>query len=116
MAVKPDGTRAYVTNRGAGTVSVIDTATNTVTATIKVGTNPSDIAITPDGTLAFVTNTGSNSVTRIDTATNKVLWTVHRQWRLGHRDQPRRQVRLRHRRDGRQPQGDHPVLERRQNH
>src|SRR2546422_516448 len=31
-------TRAYVTNEGDGTVSVIDTATNTVVATIPVGT------------------------------------------------------------------------------
>jgi YVTN family beta-propeller protein len=39
--------RAYVTNIGDGTVSVIDGATNTVTATIIVGTNPSAIAVNP---------------------------------------------------------------------
>jgi YVTN family beta-propeller protein len=32
---------AYITNSGSSTVSVIDTATNTVSATIPVGLNPS---------------------------------------------------------------------------
>ena len=34
VAVSPDGTRAYVTNTAAGGVSVINTATNHITATI----------------------------------------------------------------------------------
>ncbi len=34
VAVTPNGAYAYVTNEGSGTVSVISTATNTVTATI----------------------------------------------------------------------------------
>ena len=49
-------TRAYVTNNGSNTVSVIDTATNTVVATIPVGFRPFGVAITPDGTRAYVTN------------------------------------------------------------
>ena len=40
-------TRAYVANFGSDTVSVIDTATNTVVATIPVGLNPFGVAITP---------------------------------------------------------------------
>src|SRR5216117_3487446 len=43
-------TRAYVTNGFSNTVSVIDTATNTVVATIPVGAFPFGVAITPDGT------------------------------------------------------------------
>ena len=52
VAIKPDGTRAYVTSPGEGTVSVIDTTGNTVVATISLGTdqNPFRVAITPDGT------------------------------------------------------------------
>jgi YVTN family beta-propeller protein len=38
---------AYVTNEVSDTVSVIDTATTTVVATIGVGTNPEGVAITP---------------------------------------------------------------------
>ena len=58
VAVSPDGTRAYVTNR-EGTVSVIDTATNTVTATIPVGPTAFGVAVSPDGTRAYVTNGGA---------------------------------------------------------
>src|SRR5262245_10962516 len=65
---------AYVTNPGAGTISVIDTATNTVVATVPVGGAPRWVAITPDGTRAYVTNVGAVSV--IATATNTVVATV----------------------------------------
>ncbi|WP_256332130.1 MULTISPECIES: YncE family protein [unclassified Streptomyces] len=40
IALTPSGARAYVANRGSNTVSVIDTATNTVTATVPVGDAP----------------------------------------------------------------------------
>jgi YVTN family beta-propeller protein len=46
MAITPDGTQVYVTNSGEGTtVSVIDTETNTIRATIPVGKGPLGIAI-----------------------------------------------------------------------
>jgi YVTN family beta-propeller protein len=64
---------AYVANSGDNTVSVINTATNTVVATIPVGpagANPFGVAFTPDGTLAYVTN-GSNNVSVIATATKR---------------------------------------------
>src|SRR5436309_688383 len=48
-ATAPAQTRAYVTDEGSHTVSVIDTATNTVVATIPVGVGPVGVAITPDG-------------------------------------------------------------------
>jgi len=47
-------TRAYVTNQLDNTVLVIDTATNTVVASIPAA-NPQEVAITPDGTRAYVT-------------------------------------------------------------
>src|SRR5260370_1966674 len=62
-------TSAYVTN-ASGTVSVIDTTTHTVAATIPVGLFPSRVAFTPDGTRAYVTNTFNyNSVIDTDTDT-----------------------------------------------
>jgi YVTN family beta-propeller protein len=69
---------AYITNEGSNppTVSVIDTATNTVTATIAVGSNPLGVAMTPDGSKAYVANAGSNTVSGIDTATNTVTATI----------------------------------------
>lgn len=40
-----DGTKAYVTNQGSGSVSVIDVATHIVSQTIAVGTKPNGIVI-----------------------------------------------------------------------
>jgi len=40
VAVNPAGTRVYVTNNNSDNVSVIDTATNTVAATVAVGFSP----------------------------------------------------------------------------
>ena len=68
---------AYVANEGDGTVSVIDTATNTVVGIpIPVGREPSGVAVTPDGKHAYVANRGSKNVSAIDTATNMVVATV----------------------------------------
>src|SRR5438132_5602524 len=69
---------AYVTNASSNNVSVIDTASNTVVATVRVGSGPSGVAITPDGTRAYVTNGTNvgNTVSVIDTASNTVVATV----------------------------------------
>ncbi|MBK7471369.1 MAG: hypothetical protein IPI73_12800 [Betaproteobacteria bacterium] len=72
VAISPGGF-AYVANSTDGTVSVVNTATNTVVATIPVGTNPQSIAGNPAGTLVYVANSGSNTVSVIDTATNAVV-------------------------------------------
>ena len=79
VAVTPDGTRAYVTNFNSNTVSVINTATNTVTATIAVGANPDGVAITPNGATIYVANSGNGTGTNvsvINTASNTVTATV----------------------------------------
>ncbi|MGH7429643.1 MAG: YncE family protein, partial [Candidatus Methylomirabilaceae bacterium] len=60
-----------MTNFGAGTVSIIDTATNTVIPPlIPVGSLPQQVALKPDGTLAYVTNAGSGTVLVISTFSN----------------------------------------------
>ncbi|MEV6841793.1 hypothetical protein AB0N17_46790, partial [Streptomyces sp. NPDC051133] len=51
-----NGTFAYVTNSISSTVSVIDTATNTVTATVPVGNFPNFVAVSQDGSHVYVTN------------------------------------------------------------
>jgi YVTN family beta-propeller protein len=85
VAVNPAGTRVYVTNAELDLqlndyrVSVIDTATNTVstiqvgTATPPVGVYPAGVAVAPDGGHVYVTNHGSDDVTVIETATNTVI-------------------------------------------
>ena len=64
--------KAYITNHGSGSVSVIDTTTNTVIASPSVGVLPEGLAVTPDGSKVYVANFGSNTVSVIATATNTV--------------------------------------------
>jgi YVTN family beta-propeller protein len=71
-----DSARAYVANMGSNNVSVINTATNALVATVTVGDQPSDLALTPDGSRAYVTNNNSGTVSVIGTATNTVVATV----------------------------------------
>ncbi|MCX9026096.1 MAG: PGF-pre-PGF domain-containing protein [Candidatus Methanoperedens sp.] len=68
---------AYITNGGSSNVSVIDTATNTVVASVPVGSLPGGVAVNPAGTLVYVANRGSGTVSVIDTATNTVTATVN---------------------------------------
>jgi uncharacterized repeat protein (TIGR01451 family) len=67
---------AYVPNEGSHTVSVIDTASNTVTATIPVGFGPRGAAVTPDGAFVYVANWISGTASVIDTASNTVTDTI----------------------------------------
>jgi YVTN family beta-propeller protein len=66
---------AYVAE-GSNNVSVVDTATNMVVATVAVGSFPIGVAITPDGAFAYVASFNSGNVSVIDTATNAVVDTV----------------------------------------
>jgi YVTN family beta-propeller protein len=71
---------AYVTIdqgiSGGFTVSVIDTTTNSVVATVTVGPAPIGVAITPDGTKVFVANHTSSNVSVIETTGHTVIATV----------------------------------------
>lgn len=79
VAVHPSGIKAYVTNQGHNTVSVIDTATNAVIATVDVapvGQSPAGVAVTPDGSKAYVANNITDNVSVIDTITDTVLKVI----------------------------------------
>jgi len=76
VTVTPDGGRIYVSNFAAGTVVVIDTVTNTIIATVVVGSGPRHLNITPDGSRIYVPNFSSSTVSVISTATNAVIATV----------------------------------------
>ena len=63
VALNPSGTYAYVANESSATVSVMKPSTNTVAATISVGSDTQfEIAVNPAGTYAYVVNYGSNTV------------------------------------------------------
>ena len=69
LDVTPDGREVWVANRGANTISVIDTKTLKVVSTISAGKFPIRVKITPDGRRAVVAFTESNDVGVFDVAT-----------------------------------------------
>jgi len=88
IAITPDGRFVYVSNynslysgisftdlvAGAGTVNIIDIATNTVIPpVIEVDQAPDAIAITSDGTFAYVSNYSSNTVNGIALPTFEIM-------------------------------------------
>lgn len=89
IVLSRDGRHAYIASypetgdagATANSVLVIDTALNTVSATIPVEERPTDLAITPDGRHVFATHfsqqeTVSNAMSLIDTAANTVTGTI----------------------------------------
>ena len=74
-AFHPDraSTVKWQSNRGDGTVSLIDTVGLKVRATIPLCQQPGDIAILPDSSKAFVACTGSAQVASIDLKSAKLL-------------------------------------------
>jgi YVTN family beta-propeller protein len=74
-AVSPDGHWLYVS--GNGEVTVIDTNTLGVAATIPIGAGEYAIpSFTEDSAFAYVSEPGANSVTVINTATKSVIGSV----------------------------------------
>lgn len=66
----------YVTNIFESNVSVFDSTTNTVIATITAGAFPRPIAITPDREKAYIGNIIGNTVTILDLFRNIPIGTI----------------------------------------
>jgi YVTN family beta-propeller protein len=77
IAFDPATHTIFVANGDGGSVSVINTATNTVTTTIHVGQGPVGIALDPTRHTAYTANETDGSVSVINTATNTVTTTIH---------------------------------------
>ncbi|HEX3932027.1 MAG TPA: hypothetical protein VHW64_15090 [Nocardioides sp.] len=73
VALSPDGTRLYVVDLGQGELFVLDTATDQVTATITVGSDPTSVVAT--STQVYVANSGDDTVSVVDPASNTVTST-----------------------------------------
>jgi YVTN family beta-propeller protein len=77
LYVSRDSKDLYVTNRDAGTISVLDFATNTVTATWAIpGGSPDMGGISADGTKLWITGRYNGDVYVIDTTTGALLRTI----------------------------------------
>jgi len=82
LAVNPNGQFVYVANDLSDAVSVIDTASNSIVATILVRRSPVDVAVSPNGRFVYIVhNEFDGFVSVIDTASNSVVATTP----VGHR-------------------------------
>lgn len=83
LAIDFSGKYVYTANQGDGTVSVLDTSSNSVVATIPIfgepggGANdPFDVAINPSNGLVYVSTRIGRNVSIIDPATNTVIGVI----------------------------------------
>src|SRR5690242_725656 len=67
---------AYVPNEGSATISVIDTATDKVTDTLRFGKKPRGIAVSPDGTRLYLSDQTGNALVVVDTAKREAVATI----------------------------------------
>jgi YVTN family beta-propeller protein len=80
IVVTPNGEKVYVANFFSHNVSVISTASNTVTATITIGAGetgkPIALAATPNSAHVYVADQGNSQIADITTASNTVSKTI----------------------------------------
>ena len=67
VAVSPDATRAYVTNIGSGTTTVIDLATGRKLTDLPTGNGSEALALTPDGRELWVAAREAGEIAVVDT-------------------------------------------------
>ena len=70
------GATAYVPNEGSATISVIDTATDTVTGSLRHGEKPRGIALSADGTRLYLSDQTGKALIVVDVAGNSVAATI----------------------------------------
>jgi YVTN family beta-propeller protein len=69
LQLSPDGKRAYISNFGDGTLSVVDTITNSVVTAVDVPGYPEAVAVSPDGERIYVGDYWSGAVAVISVPT-----------------------------------------------
>jgi YVTN family beta-propeller protein len=72
----PDGKTLYVTNRVAGTISVLNAETLAITSTLQAPGGPDDMALSPDGQQLWTTGRWHAWVDVIDLASGALKTTV----------------------------------------
>ena len=75
--VSPDEKEVWAANSGDGTVSVIDTATKKVVATLNVGTKHSNrVKFTPDGKRVLISDLGTGDLLVMDAKSRQLVKTL----------------------------------------
>jgi YVTN family beta-propeller protein len=72
----PDGKTLYVTNRVAGTISVLNADTLQVTGTLTAPGGPDDMALSPDGRELWVTGRWHAAIDVIELASGALKATI----------------------------------------
>jgi YVTN family beta-propeller protein len=91
MALSPDGARLYVANANSDTISVIDTASDTVAERwlaksmpeLPFGSAPNALCLSPDGKILYVALGGNNSIAVMDTQAGRVKGLIPTGWYPG---------------------------------
>jgi len=79
--VSPDGKEIWVANAGEGTISIIDSATKTVSETLSANVPGANrLKFTPDGKRVFVSSLGHPDLVVLDAATRKEIKRIN----IGH--------------------------------
>ncbi|HKV98868.1 MAG TPA: YncE family protein [Vicinamibacterales bacterium] len=76
VAITADGTRAFTSNIGGGSVSELDLAASAPVRTIAVAPQVEGIAVTPDGGAVWAGSNANGTVSIIDTKTGTIAATL----------------------------------------
>jgi YVTN family beta-propeller protein len=77
VVVSPKKKEVYISSWGSAAIIVYNTATQSITHQIEVGSNPNDITLSPNGDFLYVANANDNSVSVIDVKKYAVVETLH---------------------------------------
>jgi YVTN family beta-propeller protein len=78
MDLSPDGRQVWVANADAGTVSIIDVASDKVVETLDVhATHSNRLKFTHDGKLVLISDMGGNQLIIVDVPSRKVIKRIN---------------------------------------
>ncbi|MEJ8856237.1 plastocyanin/azurin family copper-binding protein [Variovorax robiniae] len=75
IAIKPDGSQAYVSSQQPGSfaVAIVDMTTHKVSGSIALDKPPRDLEFAPDGKRVYLTLAGTPAVQVVDAVANKIV-------------------------------------------
>ncbi|MFC1731972.1 bifunctional YncE family protein/alkaline phosphatase family protein [candidate division KSB1 bacterium] len=76
VAVRPDNRRAFVSNWGGRSISIIDLETNTKSGKIATDGRPNDLLLSNDGATLYAACAGSDEVMVIDAVSGEITGTI----------------------------------------